>query len=114
MTKTMRQKTLNHYTDGGLFTCDPVKVGDGVVLVERYNESNGRTSWDIRRAPQGIGGNLDPQAKRFHGWRGTTDGISITAHGLRRVVKVSQHGEPCEYGSYQRVTVGPDLHPDWE
>lgn len=109
MAKTIRQKTLKNYFD----YLDPVfEVGEEVVLVERYSESTGRSTWVIRRAPQGIGGNLDPQAKRFHGWRGTTDGISITAHGLRRVIKVSQHGEPCEYGSYQRVTVGPDLRPD--
>ena len=111
MMKTIRQKTLKNSTD---FTCSsPIfKVGEEVVLVKRYDERTGCASWDIRRAPQGIGGNLDPQAKRFHGWRGTTDGISITAHGLRRVIKVSQHGEPGEYGSCQRVTVGSDLRPD--
>ena len=109
----MTQKTLRHYTDGAHIGSGPeVKVGDEVILIERYDINEGTTQWQIRLAPDGVPGNSDSRVKRYHGWRGTTNDISITAHGLRRVVKVAQYGEPCEYGSYQRVTVGPDLHPD--
>lgn len=105
----MKQKTLRHYTDGAH---PEVKVGDEVVLVERYDSNSGTTQWQIRNAPDGIGGNLDYSVKRFHGWRGTTNNISITAHGLRRVIKVTDKED--DYEVYQKVTVGPDLHPDWE
>lgn len=105
----MTQKTLRHYIDGAH---SEVKVGDEVVLVECYDSNSGTTRWQIRIAPDGIGGNMDDSVKRFHGWRGTTNNVSITAHGLRRVIKVTDKED--DYEVYQKVTVGPDLHPDWE
>lgn len=109
----MTQKTLWHYTDGAHIGSGPeVKVGDEVVLIERYDINNQTTQWQIRIAPDGIGGNMNDSIKRYHGWRGTTNNISITAHGLRRVIKVTDKED--DYEVYQKVTVGPDLHPDWE
>ena len=100
----MTQKTLNHYVD----TFNPsVKVGDQVMLISKYDENSGSETWHIRVTQDGISGNMDATQKRFHGWRGTTNIISITAHGLRQVIKVVNNGDS------QRVTVGKDLHPDW-
>lgn len=109
----MKQKTLRHYTDGARIGSGPeVKVGDEVVLVERYDSNSGTTQWQIRNAPDGIGGNMDDSVKRFHGWRGSYNNVSITAHGLRKVIKVMDKEDGYEF--YQNVTVGADLHPDWE
>ena len=109
----MTQKTLRHYTDGAHIGWGPeVKIGDEVILVERFDVNRGLTQWQLRIAPDGIGGNMDGSFKRYHGWRGTTNDISITAHGLRRVIKVRD--SDSDYDVYQTVTVGPDLHPDWE
>ena len=109
----MTQKTLRHYTDGSYIGSGPeVKVGDEVILIERYDINKGTTQWQICFAPDGIGGNMDGNIKRYHGWRGTTNNISITAHGLRKVIKV--RNSDSDYDVYQTVTVGHDLHPDWE
>jgi len=36
----------------------------------------------------GVGGNMDPTERRYHGWRGTTGGRCVDAYGLRRVLSV--------------------------
>lgn len=57
---------------------------------------------------------MNPEIKRYHGWRGTSYGTATYAHGLREVIKIS---EPIEYEDgymYQKVTVGRDLSPDKE
>jgi hypothetical protein len=57
--------------------------------------------------PDGIGGNMDQNIKRFHGWRGTTNDSCCTAYGLREIVKIRE----LKNGTVA-VTVGPDLVPD--
>ena len=111
----MTQKTFRHYTDGAHIGWGPeVKIGDEVILVERYDINHGDTQWQIRLAPDGVPGNSDSHVRRYHGWRGTTNNISITAHGLRRVIKVRDNDNDKDFDVYQIVTVGADLHPDWE
>ena len=103
----MRQKT---------FTFDQewqdIKVGDEVVLLEYTDILNGGSSWEARIAPDGIGGNMDSSVKRYHGWRGTTNDVSATAHGLRKVLKASRVERDGD--TLLKITVGPDLHPDWD
>lgn len=55
---------------------------------------------------EGISGNLDSHAKRYHGWRGTTNGIGRYAHGLRSVVAKR------ETRKTRVVTFGPDMAAD--
>ena len=86
----------------------PLTAGIEVMLVEKDDTSNGKKSFSIRLAPDGIGGNEDGEVKRFHGWRGTTNDSAIYAHGMREVLSVS---EPDGRG-WAAVKVGPDLHPD--
>ena len=52
---------------------------------------------------------MDRSVKRYHGWRGTTNNISVEACGLRRIVKI-QH---CKNGNAW-ITVSADLKPDEE
>lgn len=82
------------------------KVGDEVVLVI-VNGWDDRDRYEIRIAPNGIGGNMDRSVKRFHGWRGTTNNISVTAMGRREIKKI----RTLKNGTVA-VTVGPDLDPD--
>ena len=39
----------------------------------------------------GVGGNMDPKVKRYHGWRGTTNDVAKYAEGLRRVEKITKY-----------------------
>jgi hypothetical protein len=85
------------------------KVGEEVILVKDGGE------WFViprKKVPNGIGGNLDSSQKRYHGWRGTTDNVSLYAYGVRRVEKVEMIKEA--FGCEAFVTLSEDLHPDWE
>ena len=109
----MNQKTIK-YTEYDF--CNgyiPSELGEEVILLEYNNTLRGGTWYKLIRDFGGVGGNLNPQIKRYHGWRGTTDNISCYACGLRKVIKIrkteTKKGEPLVY-----VTVGKDIHPDWE
>lgn len=90
-------------------------VGNTAMLVSHCNVSpnairEGRSidSYSlVFNRPDGIGGNTNPNIKRYHGWRGTTNDISCYALGLHEIVKIRalKNGQVA-------VTVGPDLRPD--
>ena len=90
------------------------RVGARVVLVSITDVSpNSRRDgkinqrFELRFSPDGIAGNSNPNILRFHGWRGTTNDISLDAHGEREIIRIKElkNGEIA-------VTVGPDLNPD--
>jgi len=81
------------------------RPGDEVVLV-KINGRDGKDSYAIRIAPNGIPGNMNRNIKRFHGWRGTTNDVSVTALGRREIKKI----RTLKNGSVA-VTVGTDLDP---
>lgn len=101
----MRQKTfvIDHTTR---FTpCE----GDEAILVCRTDIRTGYETWCLYRDEGGVPGNMNYSVKRYHGWRGTTANISVDAFGLRRVERISKTKD----GNI-KVTVGRDLHPDWD
>ena len=109
----MRQKTFKITTMDINF--EP-KEGQEVILISRENVMRGTgenfSIVNLTDAPNGIGGNMDHTVKRFHGWRGTTDDIALHTHGVRKITKVSSIVLDTDFG--YKITVGPDLHPDWE
>lgn len=89
-------------------TWEPVyAVGNEVVLVRIDNLRTGSVEYEIRTAPNGIGGNMNRHIRQFHGWRGTTNDIHMTAIGRRKIKKIST----LKNGTVA-VTVGPDLDPE--
>lgn len=80
------------------FEFDPYRIeetykpGDEVLVYSTENLNTGREYYNIskRAAKDGLPGNLDASQKRFHGWRGTTNNISIYAHGVYRVKEVEE------------------------
>jgi len=91
-----------------------IKIGAELTLVSskdvspnnlRYGENS--PSYWLHDGP--IAGNLAPNITRYHGWRGTTSNISVHAHGVHRVLKMR-----TLKNTQIAVTVGPDLHPDWD
>lgn len=119
----MTQKTLKLYAHryygnnlGDGINIGKVKVGDEFILVGFENLVNG-DCWFELRPDNGVGipGNLRPVEYSYHGWRGTTNNIRKEAHGLRRVIKVSGIlWDEREYDEYIKVTVGRDIHPEWD
>jgi len=57
---------------------------------------------------EGIGGNLNSSIKRLHGWRGTSNKISKSAEGWRRVESV----EPRKQGQGWTIILSEDLKPE--
>lgn len=100
----MRQKTF--VTD--FHTRFTPIVGDEAILICRLDTISGYEEWCLYQG-DGVPGNMNPSVKRYHGWRGANARISVYAFGLRRIEKVT----PTKNGQL-KVTVGRDLHPEWE
>lgn len=112
----MTQKTLKVKINKGGFEYEftkPLEIGEEVMLIEKQNENTGDSEFCLRKG-NGVGGNMNREIRKYHGWRGTTNGIATYAHGLRKIIKAGEVVED-EYGDYvQKVTVGRDLKPDEE
>lgn len=107
----MKQKTIT-ITDEEAFAqgLNDLSVSDReYILVEHLNVNTGTNWFDIRPyTGTGVSGNMNSSIKRLHGWRGTTNNVSVTAHGVRRIVKSVR----LKSGDAVRVTLGQDLYPD--
>jgi hypothetical protein len=91
------------------------KVGQVVVLVSHENINVQRSGYEkfiIIDTQDGIPGNMDHTIKRYHGWRGTYNDVATYAHGLRKILKVTELEIGAGYD--YKITVGRDLHPDWD
>lgn len=85
------------------------EVGQLFTLARHEDLSTGFSYYRLGGSPEGIGGNMDRSVKRYHGWRGTTNNISVEACGLRRIEKI----QLCKNGNAW-ITVSADLKPDEE
>ena len=112
----MRQKTVRiSEFDMYRLPLDRYRVGDEFILIEYSRTATGASWYGLMpHRGHGVGGNIDHSITRYHGWRGTTCGISKTACGVRRIIKVSPVKTDREGWDYIKVTVGNDLHPEWD
>lgn len=55
----------------------------------------------------GVPGNMDRNVRRYHGWRGTTNDVSVDACGVHAVTDIQTH----KNGNV-KITLSPDLKPD--
>lgn len=92
-------------------------VGDAVILygVKREGAPESAERFRIMKDNgAGVMGNLRGTSFRYHGWRGTSDGIIKTAYGLRKIKSmeiVDKYSE--DDGRYQtvKIVVGADIAP---
>jgi len=61
-------------------------VGDSGILGISELADGREDAWLVPDNGEGIGGNTNHEIKRYHGWRGTTNGTATYAHGLRTVI----------------------------
>ncbi len=96
--------------DGGdSLSCGDAEPGREVILEELTDPGTGETSWRLRSPKDCL-----LRGMRYHGWRGTVGGRAAYACGVRQIVGVGPiRLAPGGYAS-RTVTVGPDLHPEWE
>ena len=111
------QKTV--YMD--VYEAEELKKGDEVILCEKVVEgsvSDDGYFYVKKHLGEGIPGNLNKEIKRYHGWRGMTDGVAMYAYGVRKIIKIQILPDDTsdKYGLRKgyKITVGKDLHPDWE
>lgn len=85
----------------------PVTVSN---TMSRNENTRDHLAWALLEdVPDGIGGNSNPDIKRFHGWRGTTNNIARYAEGVRKCESVKVAGK---YSKKLRIVFGPDLYPE--
>ena len=74
-------------------------VGNQALLVSRTNVSPNsiRSGKNIPVfhlrfdcVEEGLGGNSNPNIKLHSGWRGTTNDVSVSAHGVVKIVKIRE------------------------
>lgn len=67
-----------------------LKPGDHVLVYSKQWENSATISYHLSRrlADTGMPGNTNPEIFRFHGWRGTSFGLSTSAHGVYAVKSV--------------------------
>ena len=57
----------------------------GILVINEYPDHTECASLSPDNG-EGVSGNLDSHVRRYHGWRGTTNGIGVYAHGVRTVI----------------------------
>lgn len=71
---------------------DELRVGCPALLISKYNENTGADSYYLcfgdKTTEEGYPGNADSSVRRFHGWRGTSYGIAVYAHGVHRITSI--------------------------
>lgn len=113
---SIRQKTVvMNAEDGKKFN-----IGDEVILLELSNDNTGSVEYIVvPHNGKGIEGTESNKTFKYHGWRGSERRVSTFAFGVRKVTKVGEVYERSvkSYVNRQKVykvTVGEDIHPDWE
>ena len=84
------------------------KAGDKVLVLQKEDLNDGFEWYAISKAfaETGYPGNLDHNEFRFHGWRGTTNNIAVTACGVYEIKKVEMRDD---YKA--KITIG---RKDWK
>ena len=77
---------------------------------DRNHSEHLRFSNDEQMVAEGFPGNSNRNIRRFHGWRGTTDEIHVSATGVRVCEDVLR--KEYEKTVHYRITFGPDLTAD--
>ncbi len=98
------------YMDGMSWQETEAKVGDKMILVEKKDILKEIKWYDLRHDNgKGVAGNADPTHRRYHGWRGTTNDLSVEALGLHEITKVQKF----KNGNV-RIWLGEDLKSEEE
>lgn len=85
-----------------------VLVGNIYTVLEKTNVNSGARWFVLIPGDNGgVGGNMNPSVKRYHGWRGTTNDISTDACGVHQVEEILQY----KNGNV-KIKLGPDLKAD--
>lgn len=88
-----------------------VEKGSLVFLREIEREGGGHRYDLVPYRGEGYPGNSG-NIKRYHGWRGTTQGTAIYVYGVREVLEVGELKTDERGRQTLKVTLSKDLYPD--
>lgn len=93
------------------------EIGKTYFVIEKSyvgpnRDRTGRNTWlqwidNESFIAEGFPGNSNKNIKRFHGWRGTTDDISIYAMGVRECIEVTR--KEYQKTVHYRIVFGSDI-----
>ena len=95
-------------------------TGDAVILYGTKREGAPEKTEIFRIMKdngRGVPGNINREICRYHGWRGTSDGMIKYAYGLRKIKSLSVIDRYSDdEGHYQtvKIVVGSDIAPDMD
>lgn len=96
---------------GGKDDLSWVKKGSLVFLREAVYEDGGHLYYLAPYRGEGYPGNSG-NIRRYHGWRGTTQGTAIYVYGVREVLEVGELKTGKRGMQTLKVTLSKDLYPD--
>lgn len=79
------------YKIGSLWDDVEPEVGKAYILISKEDVLSGSETYYIRPwDPEdgGVPGNLNPEIRYYHGWRGTYNNIATYVHGVREVKEI--------------------------
>lgn len=86
---------------------DSIDIGTPVLVVRHENILTGKRWYsllsDDRSVNRGYPGNADPSFCTFHGWRGTTNDISVSAEGVHVITGIT-----LNKSGLVEVTISPE------
>lgn len=88
-----------------------IAKGSLVFLCEAEYEGGGHLYYLAPYRGEGYPGNSG-NIKRYHGWRGTTQGTAIYVYGVREVLDVGELKTDERGNQTLKVTLSKDLYPD--
>lgn len=86
-----------------------IAIGNIYTVVEKTNVNTGKTWRELIPGDHPVGGNMDQTITRYHGWRGTTNNISVYAEGVRKITDITTYTN-----GNLKIVLGKDLKADEE
>lgn len=103
----------DEYRDGWDDETANARIGQKALVIGRTHENGGREAFTLdfsaKAVAEGAPGNVDWSIRRFHGWRGTSYGVSKCAYGVHVVKSVEKQTYTDEHGfkcTRYRVEIG--------
>ena len=103
----------DEYRDGWDDETADAHIGQKALVIGRTHETGGKEVFSLNfsaaAVAEGAPGNVDRSTRRFHGWRGTSYGVSVCAYGVHAVKSVEKQTYTDKYGhkcTRYRVEIG--------
>lgn len=92
----------DEYRDGWDDEAASTRIGQKALVIGRTHETGDKEAFSLDFSADavaaGAAGNVDHSIRRFHGWRGTSYGVSKCAYGVHAVKSVEKQTYTDKHG----------------